>query len=425
MSGDRERATDIELDQMLVEPAFYADPYPAYVRLREADPVHWSDAWNSWVLTRYADVAATLRDHTRFSNVGRIDLFLEQLSVEGREGMEPLKEHFSAAVTHLDPPEHTRVRKLLKTVFSTRLIESLRPRIEALVSDLLEPLRGAARMDLIEDFAYPLPAIVLGELLGIPPQDRDLYTKWSDDIGVGLVGRGRAGMDNTARAKQSLQEMADYLRPIVKDRRQHPRNDVISGLIEVDVRGDRLTERELASTCVTLILAGHGTTTNLIGNGMISLLRNRVQLKRLREDPGLIETAVEELLCYDSPLQRMWRRAARDVRIGGRQISTGDIVLPALGAANRDPAEFEDPDGLDVGRRDNGHVALGAGIHLCVGGALARLQGAIAINALLRHFPNLKTGTEELQWEVNLLHRGLKSLPVTLTSQREFRNAEN
>ena len=400
------------LDRHLLSPDFYANPYPIYHQLRDADPVHWSDAWNSWVLTRYDDVTATLRDFSRFSNVGRIDLFLEQLPEIGREKMGPLKGHFSRAITHLDPPDHTRIRKLLKTVLSTRLVQSMRPRIEALVDELISEVKDAGRMDVISDFAYPLPAIVLGEMLGIPPEDRDQYKRWSDDIGVGLVGTGRAALDNVERARQSLFELTNYLRPLVTERRQQPRNDLISKLIAIEVRGDRLTESELFSTCITLILAGHGTTTNLIGNGLLALLRHPDQLETLRNDPALIEVAVEELLRYDSPLQRIWRMATEDIEIGGNQIHKGQIVLPTMGAANRDPAEFSEPDRLNIRRPDNPHVALGTGIHLCVGGPLARVQGAIAINALLQRLPSLQLETEALEWEANLFHRGLKSLPV-------------
>jgi cytochrome P450 len=288
----------------------------------------------------------------------------------------------------------------------------MRPRIEALVSELISEVQDAGRMDVIRDFAYPLPAIVLGEMLGIPPEDRDQYKKWSDDIGVGLVGTGRAALDNVERARQSLFELTDYLRPLVAQRRQHPRNDLISNLIAIEVKGDRLSERELFSTCITLILAGHGTTTNLIGNGILALLRHPDQLEALKNDPSLIEIAVEELLRYDSPLQRIWRMATEDVEIDGKHIRKGQIVLPTMGAANRDPAEFAEPDRLNISRQNNPHVALGTGIHLCVGGPLARLQGVIAINALLQRLPSLQLETEALAWEANLFHRGLKSLPV-------------
>jgi cytochrome P450 len=407
-----ERNSSCAFDQHMLSPEFYANPYPIYHQLRDADPVHWSDAWKSWVLTRYADVTSTLRDFSRFSNVGRIDLFLEQLPEEGRGKMGPLKGHFSRAITHLDPPDHTRIRKLLKTVLSTHLVQSMRPRIEALVNELISEVQNAGRMDVIRDFAYPLPAIVLGEMLGIPPEDRDQYKKWSDDIGVGLVGTGRAALDNVQQARQSLFELTDYLRPLVAQRRQHPRNDLISNLIAIEVKGDRLSERELFSTCITLILAGHGTTTNLIGNGILALLRHPDQLEALKNDPSLIEIAVEELLRYDSPLQRIWRMATEDVEIDGKHIRKGQIVLPTMGAANRDPAEFSEPDRLNIRRQDNPHVALGTGIHLCVGGPLARLQGAIAINALLQRLPSLQLESEALEWEANLFHRGLKSLPV-------------
>lgn len=403
------------LDQELLSPEFFKDPYPFYYRLRVEQPIHWSDVWNGWVLTRYDDVVTALRDTHRFSNVGRIDPFLGQLPQLTHETAAPLKNHFTRAITHLDPPDHTRLRALIKKVFTGQLVQSMQPRVQALVDKLLAAIAtsGSCRADLIGDFAYPLPATVIGEMLGVPPADRDQYKKWSDDIGVGLFGTGQATRDNVEQARQSLLELTDYLRYLVRQRRQYPQHDLISSFIEVEDHGDRLSEAELFSTCVTLLIAGHGTTTNLIGNGLVALLRHPDQLEHLRMNPGLIATAIEELLRYDSPLQRIWRMATENVEINGATIKKGQIVLPMLGAANRDPAEFPSSDQLDLNRRRNKHMAFGNGIHLCIGAPLARLQGVIAINTIVQKFPSLQLETDALAWEANFFHRGLKSLPVT------------
>jgi cytochrome P450 len=402
------------LDQGLLSAEFLTDPYPFYHRLRAEEPVHWSDVWNGWVLTRYDDVVFALRDSACFSNVGRLDLFLGQLPQLAEVELKPLKNHFSRAITHLDPPDHTRLRALIKEVFTGRLVQSMRTRVQVLVDDLLAAVEasGSHRAEMIRDFAYPLPAMVIGELLGVPPADRDRYKKWSDDIGVGLFGTGQAAQDNIEQARQSLLELTDYLGYLVGQRRQHPQNDLITGFIGAEDHGDRLTEAELFSTCVTLLIAGHGTTTNLIGNGLVALLRHPDQWQTLKDNPALIAIAIEELLRYDSPLQRIWRLARQDVELNGQKIRQGQIVLPAMGAANRDPAEFPNPDQLDLNRRRNRHTAFGNGIHLCLGAPLARLQGAIAINTIGQRLPSLQLETETLAWEANLFHRGLKSLPV-------------
>jgi cytochrome P450 len=398
------------LDNFLQTDSFHADPYPIYDRLREEDPVHWSDALGGWLLTRYDDVAQALRDHHRFAVSGRIGAFLSELSPAVRERAEPLTRHFSKAITHLDPPEHSPIRAQLQPMFTAARIEQFRGRIQALCEQLLDNLSGQTEFDLIADFAFPLPATVLGEVLGIPTEDCDQYKLWSDDIGVRLFGTGHATEENMEQARKSMLELYDYLSQLVELRRRKPREDLISYFIsDCD-----FSEQELFSTCVTLVLAGHGTTTNLIGNGMLALMQNPDQLQRLRSNPTLLPSAVEELLRYDSPLQRMWRRARTDVQIEGELIREGQMVLPAMGAANRDPAKFSQPNRLDVARSQNAHLSFGYGVHLCLGADLARLQGAVAIGTLLARLPNLQLSSDQLQWERNLLHRGLKALPVSI-----------
>jgi cytochrome P450 len=405
-----------ELDTLLGSQAFHSDPYPIYESLRVQDPVHWSDSLNGWLLTRYDDVALGLRDFRKFVVSGRIQRFLSELAPELFERAEPLVTHFSKAITHLDPPEHTPIRRPAAEVFTTESMERWRPRIQSLCDDLLDALVDRGEMDLIQDFAFPLPAIVLGEVLGIPSEDRDRYKKWSDDIGVRLFGTGHATEANMEEARKSVLELYDYLRNLVEERRQRPCDDLISHFAKYTQPGPEgkaaWSEQELFSTCVTLVLAGHGTTTNLIGNGTLALLGHPDQLQRLRDDPSIAESAIEEILRFDNPLQRMWRRARVDVKLGGKQIRKGDIVLPALGAANRDPDVFKTPDELDLTRTTNKHASFGVGVHLCVGAPLARLQGQVVLPTLLRKLPGLKLATEELEWESNLLHRGLKALPV-------------
>ena len=402
--------TDKLLDEILRTDSFYEDPYPIYDCLREQDPVHWSDALGGWLLTRYDDVAMALRDHRRFAVSGRIDAFLKGLPEASRQKAEPLTRHFSKAITHLDPPEHSSIRAQLQPVFTAVQMEQFRSRIVKLSEEYLDQLSGRKELELIAEFAFPLPATVLGVVLGIPPEDREQYKRWSDDIGVRLFGTGHVTRENMEQARGSVIELYDYLRGLVDHRRRKPADDLISYFIA----NCNFTEQELFSSCVTLVLAGHGTTTNLIGNGFLALLKNRDQMRKLQQNPTMLPLAVEELLRYDNPLQRMWRRARVDVQLGGRQIRAGQIVLPAIGAANRDPAAFVEPHRLEITRYPNRHVSFGYGVHLCLGADLARLQGAVAIGALLRRLPNVELVTDKLQWQQNLLHRGLKALPVTV-----------
>lgn len=401
--------TPDEIEALLDSDVFHGDPYPIYDRLRAEDPVHWSSALNGWILTRYDEVALGLRDFQRFVVSGRIHRFLSQLAPELQKRTEPLERHFSKAITHLDPPEHTKVRRPAAELFTTARMERWRSRVEELCDGLLADLVDRGEMDIIRDFAFPLPAIVLGEVLGIPSEDRDQYKVWSDDIGVRLFGTGHASEENMEAARKSVLELYDYLGALVEERRREPRDDLISHF----AAHEGWTEQELFSTCVTLVLAGHGTTTNLIGNGLLALLQHPDELRRLREESSLEASAVEEILRYDSPLQRMWRRARVDVELGGKLIREGDIVLPAIGAANRDPDAFPEPNRLDLSRRPNRHVSFGFGVHLCVGAPLARLQAQVVLPKLVRRLPNLELTSEKLEWDRNLLHRGLKALPVS------------
>ena len=398
------------LDQRLLTPDFFADPYPVYRQLREQDPVQWSDAWNCWVLTRYDDVVATMHN-PQLSN-WRIPSYIKELPEKVRQEVRPLVDHISNWMGFSDPPQHTRLRKLVSPAFTRRVAENMRPRIRKLVDSLIDGVEAAGQMDIVHDFAYPLPVTVISELIGIPAADQDRFKNWSEHV-VAFLGTGRAQSGSTLRAQQSLLDMADYFRSLSAERRQSPREDLLSDLVSGD-DGDQLSAEELLGMCVSLLIAGHQTTTLLLGNSVLALLRNPEQLEKLRKRPSLMASALEELLRYDGPVQRNWRLATEDLEIGHQRIGKGQLVLQMLGAANRDPAEFPDPhpDRLEITRHPNRHVAFGYGMHYCLGAPLARLEGQIAINTLIRRLPELSLQDEDLEWHDNMAFRSLRSLPV-------------
>src|SRR5215472_6180889 len=387
-----------------MDPEFLADPYPTYHRLRAEDPVHHSPL-GFWVLTRYEDVAAVLRD-PRFIKEPLAALVAARFGAEVPRGI-------GLSMLDRDPPDHTRLRGLVSKAFTPRVVEGLRPRIQEIVDGLLAGAAARGSMDLIEEFAYPIPVVVICEMLGVPIEDQERFKGWSVDIarGLDLIWLG-PDSDVGRRSVAARQALAEYFRGLIAQRRAAPRNDLLSGLIAAEEAGDKLNEMELLATCILLLIAGHETTANLIGNGMLALLRHRDQLERLQREPGLIASAVEELLRFDGPVQRTARIPSEDVTFGGQTIAKGEMVMPFIGAADRDPAQFPDPDRLDIGRADNRHIAFGWGIHFCLGAPLARIEGQIAINTLLRRLPKVSLATAEPEYRPSLTLRGLKALPV-------------
>jgi cytochrome P450 len=393
---------DVQFHPM--DPAFVANPYPTYHRLREQDPVHRSPL-GFWVLTRYDDVVSVLRD----ARMGKEAI---AAVAAARFGL-PSTPALGSSMLDRDPPDHTRLRSLVNKAFTPRVVERLRPRVQAIVDERLAEVEGTGAMDLMDDFAHPIPVIVICELLGVPVADRDRFKTWGLDIARSLDGI-LLGPDSEVarRGAASRHALTDYFRELIAERRQKPREDMLSGLIAAEEAGDRLNESEMLATCILLLVAGHETTVNLIGNGTLALLRHPDQLRRLREDPSLIGTAVEELLRYDGPVQRTTRVAGEDVTIGGTRVPAGELVMTFIGAADRDPAQFDDPDRLDIGRRENRHVAFGYGIHFCLGAPLARVEGQIAIKTLAQRLPKLALATDAPEFRLSLTLRGLKSLPV-------------
>jgi cytochrome P450 len=388
-----------------MDPEFLADPYPTYRRLRDEDPVHHSPL-DFWVLTRYDDVATVLRD-PRFIKEPLVSMVAARFGVSVPPGV-------GLSMLDRDPPDHTRLRSLVSKAFTPRVVDGLRPRIQKTVDDLITRAEGVGTMDLIEEFAYPIPVNVICEMLGVPVEDHERFKGWSLDIARGLDSVWLPPESEIPkRSGAARHAIGDFMRGLIAERRASPRGDLLSALIAAEEQGDKLSEDELIATCILLLIAGHETTVNLIGNGTLALLRHPEELRRLRETPGLIASAVEELLRYDGPVQRTARVTNTEVTIGGRTIPKGEMVMPFIGAADRDPSQFPDPDRLDLGRGDNRHIAFGWGIHFCLGAPLARLEGQIAIDTLVRRLPGLALVDAEPEYRQSLTLRGLKALPVT------------
>jgi cytochrome P450 len=396
-------AADLDgLDPFL--PEYRADPYPLYHKLRQLDPVHRSPD-GAWVVTRHVDATAVLRDPRFSSNPSHLG------GERPRVGPRRLD---SKVLLFLDAPDHTRLRSLVSKAFTPAVVRRLRPRVEELVAGLLDRARERGSIELIADLAYPLPVAVICELLGVPEADRGSFGSWSSDASRLLDRDLDLDEATVERGTAAIVAFTEYFGGLVQQRKQDPRDDLASGLIAVEEAGERLSWEELFATIILLFLAGHETTVNLIGNGMLALLRHPEQLERLRRDPALGPTAVEEVLRYESPVHVTARIATVDLEVGGVPVGAGEQVIVAVAAANRDPAVFADPDQLDVGRRDNRHLSFSAGMHYCLGAALARLEGEVAFGALLREFETIELADPEPSLRDHFVLRGLRSLPLRL-----------
>jgi cytochrome P450 len=383
------------------DPDFHHDPYRHYRRL--AMPLSRTP-FGLWVTTSHPVCQQILRDQ-RFGHQPGKDV-----ETVWRTAGSVRRRSFLT----FDPPEHTRLRRLVSKAFTARFVERLRPRIEDLVQELLNAAEGD--VDLISTLAYPLPVAVISELLGVPAADSDRFRRWSDALARGLDPDFLLPPEQLAAREEARQEFTEYFRELSAERRASPRPDLLSSLVAVSSDGgETLSETDLLATCVLLLVAGHETTVNLIGNGTLALLRHPDDLQRLRSDPSLVPSAVEELLRYDSPIQFSARVALTDAEICGERIEAGQVVLLVLGAANRDPSVFADPDRLDIDRRPAGHLAFGMGIHFCLGAPLARLEGQIALTALAKR--DLTLLEEHPKYRENIILRGLESLPVHLTAR--------
>lgn len=391
----------------LLEPEVLANPYPLFQRLRSEDPVHWDPFLHTWVVTRYADVLEVL--HT-FS--ARRTHTPEKLEAVGLGEMRPIAELMVKMMLFMDPPQHTRLRKLASHAFTPARVAVLRTHIREIVHRLLDAIEHNGHMDVIAELAEPLPAIVTAEMLGVPAKDWRQLKAWSADFAE-MLGNFQHNPDSVPRMLRTVQGMTAYFREAVRRQRVEPGEGLVSSLMSAEIDGDRLSDDEVVATCIVTMVGGQETTTNLIGNGVITLLRHPERLEEVRRDLSLVPSAVEEMLRYESPSQHTGRLAPEDRELGGRTIRQGQAVMAVMAAANRDPERFPDPDTFDPHRQDNRHLAFGYAAHFCFGAALARIEGQEVFDAMLRRIPNLQVGPEPLVWRNNSGLRGVIALPVT------------
>ncbi len=394
-------------------PDFLKDPYPTYRALLRENPVSWEPVMEMWIFTRFKDVEAILTHPN--TSADRLSAKTKMAEMARQQQTVQNFGPFSRAPTMLtsDPPAHTRLRKLVSKAFTPRAVENLRPRIQQIVDELLDEAETRGSMDLPVDLGFPLPVIVIAEMLGVPAEDRGMFKKWSDEV-VATLGGPFIPADVMERARQAIEGLANYLVPIIRDRREHPREDLISALVAAEEQGQVLSEDEIFSTTILLLVAGNETTTHLIDNGTYALLKNPDQLALLREKPELINSAVEELLRFIGPVQLTGRVMKEDTVIGGQLVPTGQIATVLLGAANHDPDKWgPTADRLDITRDAREHMALGDGIHFCLGAPLARAEAQIAIGSMVKRFPNLKLEIDEPEWGGNFIIRGVKHLPLS------------
>ncbi|MGA2321322.1 MAG: cytochrome P450 [Solirubrobacteraceae bacterium] len=391
----------------LLDPEVLADPYPLYRQLRTEDPVHWDPYLHAWVVTRYAEVVEVLH---RFS--AKRTPTPEKLAALGMEQLAPIARVMVRQMLFLDPPQHTRVRGLAAVAFTPRRVERLRDHIDEIADSLLDAVSSRGEMEVMGDLANPLPAIVTAEMLGVPIDDHRRLKDWSQDFAE-MLGNFQHNPGRAAKVARSLEQMTAYFQEAVRRQATRPTEGLVNALTVAEVDGDRLTEDEVVANVIVTLVGGQETTTNLIGNGLLTLLRHPEEMERLRRDPALVPAAVEELLRYESPSQHTARLAPDDVELGGKLIKRGQAVIAVMGAANRDPERFPDPERVDLARTDNRHLAFGWAAHFCFGAPLARIEGQIAFLALLRRLPNLRLTPGPITWRSNLGLRGLTALPVT------------
>ncbi len=402
-----------DLPFTITDPAFHADPYRFYARMREQAVVARARAtgdWSFWMLTHYADIAAALRDARLGREVDRpTQEYLQSLPENHRPALQLINDWMLLR----NPPNHTRLRGLVNRAFTPRVVEDLRPRITQIANELLDRAVQQETIDLVADFAFPLPVIVIAELIGVPAADRDLFRRWSEVL-IELIDLNQTE-ETLVKGSRVARELGAYIRALIAERRIRPQADLLSGMIAAEQQGDRLSEDELIANCALLLTAGHETTVGLIAGGALGLLEHPDQWARLCNEPALLTNAVEELLRFQSPVQMTFRSALADLEIGGQFIQQGEQICIAVAAANRDPRIFADPDALIIDRPNAGkHLAFGAGIHFCVGAALARAEGQIAIAALTQRFPRMRLdGVPTMRAAVAL--RGPDRLPVALS----------
>lgn len=394
------------------------DPYAYFGRLRETEPVHWNPLWQGWIVTRHRDIVSVLHDAARFSS-NRMAYLDAHASPEKRQALTHYHAMLSRWLVFMDPPDHTRLRLLLqKASFTPRQMAAWRPRIEAIVDALLSKITPGKTVDFIQAFALPLPVLVISEILGFPPEDGQQVRAWTTDVALPFfLALGMDARQMWTRAEQAAKEFGAYARELIQHRRHHPRDDLLTAMVQAEHRGDFLNEDEVVATTVLLMIAGHETTSNLLANGLLAFLYHPAQIDMLRQAPSLIGAAVEECLRYDPPVTATVRWAQEALLLGGQSIQAKQKLLLVLAAANRDPEQFTAPDQFDIGRRvtPQQHTAFAVGTHYCLGAPLARLEAEVAFATLFARFHSLELATARPVYKPMVIARALEALPVTLS----------
>ncbi len=409
------------LKQSFEEGTYFSNPFPLFAELRKSQPVFYSETLGGWVVTRFQDVSDILHNHQDYSSKGRVLHLINKLDPEVQKRLPLLQMHFATGLAHSDAPEHKRLRGLLAQAFTPKVSESMRPITRDVVQKVISRLESTS--DLIHDVFTPVPALVVGRLLGSAESDIPDLIRWAGAINGLYEKGGLIDPEKAIYAEEMLQEIRVFVTRLANERRilrdkgeLDPSQDVLAGLVNAELQGDSLSDSELVSTVVTLFVAGHETTTHLLGNGMLALLNSDSELQRIKLNPDLIPSAVDEMARFDGSVPRSWRITKSAMEISGVSIPVGELVLPMLSSANRDENEFADPDRFNLDRDTRKHLAFGRGVHVCLGAPLARIEGQEIIKEILSRFPNMRLSknVDELQWRKDVALRGLVSLPVTL-----------
>lgn len=387
------------------------NPFPLYEVLQEHDPVHWSEALRSWVVTRYTDVRQVALSPTMSSD--RLTPYYAALNDERRDILSGLMRYLGLWLVFRAPPEHTRLRKLMNSVFTSALVAGMEPQIRDAVNYLLDQIDPKAEIDFMTAVAVPLPAYVILDMLGLPRTDFHAIKAWSDDLRL-FIGMAKGESDRYRKAREGADRMSEYFRAVIAQRRNNPGTDVISRMVAARDDNGTLSEDELVAMCMLLLFGGHETTTNLLGSAVIALLDHPAEAQRLRGDPSLIDTAVEEFLRFDGPTNSITRVVATTHTLGGKTLREGDRVFAMINAANRDPRQFDQPHALDLGRKPNRHVTFGQGLHFCLGAPLARLEAKVCLGEVMARYPHMRYGAGAVDWMDALVMRGPSQLPVML-----------
>ncbi|MEG4806312.1 cytochrome P450 [Microcoleus sp. F8-D3] len=399
----------------LFDPKFNANPYPTYHRLRNEDPVHRYFVGGDWIVTRYADVKAVLKSGcVRTDDRPKSIQERNKYFVHKENNLDTLAYTTSRFLFYMNPPDHTRLRGLVGKGFSSAVVERMRPHIQEIVDELLDKVRHKGSMDIVAELASPLSVSVISKLLGIPKEAQQQLHQWTNVLS--RILDPLVSLKEYEAMNQATEEIQEYLRTLIAAREKAPQEDLISNLIAAKEQSDRLSQKELLAICTLLFGAGEETTGNTIGNGMLALLQHPNQMGQLKREPTMIQSAVEELIRYDSAIQMLTRIATDNLEIGNQTIKAGEKIVLCLGAANRDPAQFSNPDELNINREQNHHLAFADSIHYCLGAALARVETQVAINTLIQRFPDLKLASNKQEWKKSIVIRGLKSLSVSFTN---------